>query len=202
MTKKKPKKKKKEKSLNYKLFVIIGGIFHFIVYLLLDLTFYNDSIFWWSLIFCGLILGIYLIKKMKLLNPDSYRKIEGTKLKLYMFIICLFTIIGTTLIFGNVINGTILGLNYIGKSNELNNNEFKIQEITHNKSTGRNGRKRRLFRRNNPKVYLEKGGESIGVNLSEHYSSNKDYSEYKTIEFDLNKGLFGFEIIDDYELKK
>ena len=86
--------------------------------------------------------------------------------------------------------------------NELSNNEYKIQEISHNKSTGRNGRKRRLFRRNNPKVSLEKDGELIGVNLSERYSSNKNYSEYKTIELGLIKGLFGFEIIDSYELKK
>lgn len=202
MPKKKSKKKNKGKSLNYKLFVIIGGIFHFIVYLLLDLTFYSDSIFWWSLMFCGLISGFYFIKKMKLMHLDSYKKIEGIKLKLYMFLICLFTIIGATIIFGNIINGTILGLNYIGKSNDLNNYEYIIQEITHNKSTGRNGRKRRLFRRNNPKVFLEKDGELIGVNLSERYSNNKNYSEYKTIEFDLNRGLFGFEIITDYELKK
>lgn len=202
MSKKKSKKSKKDKTLNYKLFVIIGGIFHFIVFLLLDLTFYNDSIFWWSLLFCGLISGIYFIKKMKLTHLNSYKKIEGIKLKLYMFFICLFTIIGTTIIFGNVINGTILGLNYVGKSNDLINHEYQIQEITHNKSTGRNGRKRRLFRRNNPKVYLEKDGKLIGVNLSERFSSNKNYSEYKTIEFDLNRGLFGFEIIDNYELKK
>ena len=139
---------------------------------------------------------------MKLIHPKSYKKLEGSKLKLYMFFICLFTIIGTTIIFGNVINGTILGLNYLGKSDDLINIEYKIQEITHNKSTGRNGRKRRFFRRNNPKVYLEKDENLIGVNLSERYNSNKDYSEYKTIKFDLNQGLFGFETINNYELKK
>ena len=202
MYKKKSKKSKKDKTLNYKLLVIIGGIFHFIVYLLLDLTFYNYSIFWWSLLLCGLISGVFFIKKMKLTYPNSYKKIEGIRLKLYMFFICLFTIIGSTIVFGNVINGTILGLNYVGKSNDLINKEYKILEITHKKSTGRNGRNKKLLRRNNPKVYLEKDGKLIGVNLSERYSSSKNYSEYKTVEFDLNRGLFGFEIIDKYELKK
>jgi hypothetical protein len=200
--KKKHKKKKKGKSLNYKLFVIIGGIFHYIVYLLIDLTFYNDTIFWLSLILCGLIAGVYFIKKMELLNPESYRKIEGTKLKVYMFIVCFFIIIGTTIIFGNVINGTILGLNYIGKNNDLDNHEYTIEEIVHNKSTRKRGRKIRLFRRNNPKVYFEKNGEINKRNLSEHYSLKKNYSEYKTIEFITNKGLLGFEIIENYELKK
>lgn len=202
MPKKKSKNNKKGKSLNYKLLIIIGGIFHVIVYVLLDLTLYKDSIFWWSIILSGLISGIYFIKKMKLMNSNSYKKIEGTKLKFYMFFICFLTIIGTTLIFGNVINGTILGLNYVGKSNELKKSEYKIQEITHNKSTGRNGRKRRFLRRNNPRVYLEKDDELIDVDLSERYSTGKDYSEYKTIEFDLYRGLFGFELINEYKLKK
>ena len=91
---------------------------------------------------------------MKLLNPNSYKKIEGTKLKLYMIIVSFLIFIGTSLIFGNVINGTILGLNYIGRDKELTNVEYKIEQITHNKSTGKNGRKKRLFRRNNPKVYI------------------------------------------------
>lgn len=202
MPKKKSNLKKNGKSLNFKLFIIVGAIFNLVVYLLIDLTFYNDSLFWWSLICCGIISGIYFIKKMKLMHPDSYKKIEGTKLKIYMFFIFLFTIIGTTIIFGNFINATILGLNYVGKSNDLKKDEYIIQEITHQKSTGRKGRKRRLFRRNNPKVCLEKDGTVIGVNLSEDYNSNKDYSEYKKIEFDVSRGLFGFEIIDDYVLRK
>jgi len=77
MKKKKLKKKKKGKSLNYKLFVIIGGIFHFIVYLLLDLTFYNNTLFWLGLFIGGITLGIYFIKKMELLNPKSYKKIKS-----------------------------------------------------------------------------------------------------------------------------
>ena len=202
MTKKKAKKKKKEKSLNYKWLVLIGALFHFIVYLLIDITLYSDSIFWWSLIVCGLISGIYLIEKMKLTQADSYKKIAGIKVKLYMFVICFFTIIGTTALFGNVINGAILSLNYIGKSKDVDIVEYRIKEITHNKSTGRNGRKRRFFRRNNPKVFFQKNGELVGVNLSERYNSNKDYSEFNTITFDVNKGLFDFDIIGNYELKK
>ena len=129
MKKKKLKKKKKGKSLNYKLFVIIGGIFHFIVYLLLDLTFYNNTLFWLGLFIGGITLGIYFIKKMELLNPKSYKKIKGNKLNFYIFLVCFLTILGTTVIFGNVINGTILGLNYIGKNSESKKTEYKIEKI-------------------------------------------------------------------------
>ena len=197
MKKKKLKKKKKGKSLNYKLFVIIGGIFHFIVYLLLDLTFYNNTLFWLSLFIGGITLGIYFIKKMELLNPKSYKKIKGNKLNFYIFLVCFLTILGTTVIFGNVINGTILGLNYIEKNSESNKTEYKIEKIVQRKTGGR-----KRIRRNNPKVYLEKEGKIIKRNLTEHYSLTKNYSEYKIIEFITNKGLLGFEIIENYELKK
>ena len=197
MKKKKLKKKKKGKSLNYKLFVIIGGIFHFIVYLLLDLTFYNNTLFWLSLFIGGITLGIYFIKKMELLNPKSYKKIKGNKLNFYIFLVCFLTILGTTVIFGNVINGTILGLNYIGKNSESKKTEYKIEKIVQRKTGGR-----KRIRRNNPKVYLEKEGKIIKRNLTEHYSLTKNYSEYKIIEFITNKGLLGFEIIENYELKK
>tara|TARA_B110000908_G_C10057213_1_gene358923 strand:+ start:59 stop:652 length:594 start_codon:yes stop_codon:yes gene_type:complete len=197
MKKKKLKKKKKGKSLNYKLFVIIGGIFHFIVYLLLDLTFYNNTLFWLGLFIGGITLGIYFIKKMELLNPKSYKKIKGNKLNFYIFLVCFLTILGTTVIFGNVINGTILGLNYIGKNSESKKTEYKIEKIVQRKTGGR-----KRIRRNNPKVYLEKEGKIIKRNLTEHYSLTKNYSEYKIIEFITNKGLLGFEIIENYELKK
>ena len=197
MKKKKLKKKKKGKSLNYKLFVIIGGIFHFIVYLLLDLTFYNNTLFWLGLFIGGIILGIYFIKKMEWLNPKSYKKIKGNKLNFYIFLVCFLTILGTTVIFGNVINGTILGLNYIGKNSESKKTEYKIEKIVQRKTGGR-----KRIRRNNPKVYLEKEGKIIKRNLTEHYSLTKNYSEYKIIEFITNKGLLGFEIIENYELKK
>ena len=197
MKKKKLKKKKKGKSLNYKLFVIIGGIFHFIVYLLLDLTFYNNTLFWLSLFIGGITLGIYFIKKMELLNPKSYKKIKGNKLNFYIFLVCFLTILGTTVIFGNVINGTILGLNYIEKNSESKKTEYKIEKIVQRKTGGR-----KRIRRNNPKVYLEKEGKIIKRNLTEHYSLTKNYSEYKIIEFITNKGLLGFEIIENYELKK
>jgi hypothetical protein len=199
MKKKKSKKKKKGKYLNYKLFVIIGGFFHFIMYKLYDLTFYNDTLLWLSILFCGSILGIYFIKKMELLNPKSYRKIEGIKLKLYMFTICFFMIFGTSIIFGNVVNGAIIGFNYIGKSNEISKNEYPIQKIERNRNSGK---RRGLFRRYRPKVFLEKGGEIISVRLFERYNSNIDYAEFKTIEIELSEGLFGFEIINNYELKK
>jgi len=197
MKKKKLKKKKKGKSLNYKLFVIIGGIFHFIVYLLLDLTFYNNTLFWLGLFIGGITLGIYFIKKMELLNPKSYKKIKGNKLNFYIFLVCFLTILGTTVIFGNIINGTILGLNYIGKNSESKKTEYKIEKIVQRKTGGR-----KRIRRNNPKVYLEKEGKIIKRNLTEHYSLTKNYSEYKIIEFITNKGLLGFEIIENYELKK
>ena len=199
------KKKKKNKgtkgnSLNYKPFIIIGGIFNFIVYKLLDLTFYNDSLFWWSFLICGLISGIYLIKKMRLTESKSYKKIEGIKLKLFMFSICLLMIIGTTGILGNVVNGAILGLNYIGKNNELKTSEYKVVKIE--KNSGSRSRKRRLFRKTVPKVFFQKNEKLIDINLSENYSSKEDYSEFKTIELKTNKGMFGFEIVENYELKK
>tara|TARA_R110002126_G_scaffold100532_1_gene232105 strand:+ start:1133 stop:1726 length:594 start_codon:yes stop_codon:yes gene_type:complete len=197
MKKKKLKKKKKGKPLNYKLFVIIGGIFHFIVYLLLDLTFYNNTLFWLSLLIGGITLGISFIHKMELLNPKSYKKIKGNKLNFYILLVCFLTILGTTVIFGNVINGTILGLNYIGKNNETQKTEYKIEKIVQRKTGGR-----KRIRRNNPKVYLEKEGEIIKKNLTEHYSLTKNYSEYKKIEFITSKGLLGFEITENYELKK
>ncbi len=198
MTKKKPKKKKKEKSLNYKSLTFIGAIFHFIVYLLLDLTFYNDSLFWLSLLLCGIIFGIYFIKKMKLLNPDSYKKLEGMKLRLYMYTISFLMFIGTSLLFGNIINGTILGLNYIGKTEQIRNVEYPIQKIERHKPI----RGRKGIRRNNPKVFLIKDSNLISVKLPERYDSDKNYDEFKSIEMELQKGLFGFEIIDSYTLKK
>lgn len=194
---KKKKSKKKGRFLNYKLFVIVGGLFHFIVYLFYDSTFYNNAIFWSSLLFCGLALGAYFIMKMNLMSPKNYKKIEGIKLKAYMFFVCFFLMIGTTIIFGNVINGIILGLNYIGRNDEIIKCEYKIQKITHNRTGSR-----KQIRRNNPEVYLEKGGELISLNLSERYNTTKKYSEYKTIELNLSKGLFGFEIVDSYKLKK
>lgn len=112
-------------------------------------------------------------------------------------VIPLMTIAGVIL-FGNVINGTVLGLNYIGKSNESNLVEFQIKKIEHNYSTGG----RRGMSRNNPEVYLKKNGELISIDLPERWDSNKKYSEYKSIEFGLTKGLFGLEIITEYELKK
>jgi hypothetical protein len=195
--KKKHKKRDKKDSKNYKLAVIIGGIFHFIVYLYYDLTFYNETLFWSSLIFSGLISGIYLIYKMKLLSPKSYKKIKGIKLKLFIFLMCFLTVLGSTLMLGNVINGIILGVNYIGKNSETNKKEYKIEKIIQSKTGGR-----KRIRRNNPKVTIEKDGKIIKRTLSEHYSLKKNYSEYKTIEFITNKGLLGFEIIENYELKK
>ena len=195
--KKKNKKKKKKESIKYKPFVLIGGIFHLIVYLLIDLTFYSESLFWGSLISSGLIFGIYLIYKMELLNPKSYKKLEGIKLKMFIFLICFLTIFGVTAMLGNVVNGIILGVNYIGKNSETNKKEYKIEKIVQSKTGGR-----KRIRRNNPKVTLEKNGELINRILPEHFSLKKDYSEFKTIEFITNRGLLGFEIIENYELKK
>ena len=194
------KKKSKKKSLklnNYKLLAVIGGIFYLLVYLLNDSTFYDDNLFWLSFLFCGIISGFYFIRKLKLFNRDSYKNIDGNKLKIYIFLVCLLTIIGSSIIFGNLINGTILGLNYIGKSKETQKVEYQIQRIEQDKTGGR-----KRIRRNNPKVFFNKDSELINVRLSERYDSGKDYSEFKTIRMELNKGLFGFEIIDNYTLMK
>lgn len=198
--KKKKNKGKKGRPLNYKLFIIIGGIFNFIVYKLIDSTFYNESLFWWSLLICGITSGIYFIKKMKLAEPKSYKKLEGIKLKLIMLIICLIMIIGTTGVLGNVVNGAILGLNYIGKNNEMKISEYKVLKIEKNRKRKR--RKRKLFRKTVPKVFFTKNGEILDLNLSENYSSKEDYSKYKIIELKMNRGLLNFEIIESYKLKE
>lgn len=117
-----------------------------------------------------------------------------------MFSICLLMTIGTTGILGNVFNGVILGLNYIGKNNELKTSEYRVLKIE--KNSGSSSRKRKLFRKTVPKVFLEKNGKLIDINLSENYSSKGNYSEFKTIQLNTNKGLFGFEIIENYKLKK
>lgn len=199
MTKKKSKKKKKGNSINYKFFVSIGAFFHIIVYFLYHKTFYDDTLFWLSAGLCGVFFGIFFIKKMKLLNPKNYRKIDGFKLKLYMSIICVIMVLGGIVIFGNVINGTLLGLNYIGKNNKSSIVEYKIRKIERDRV---NRKRRGLFRRYKPKVFIKKEEESTSVILPERYNSNMNYSEFKIIEMNLSKGLFGYEIIDNYELKK
>jgi hypothetical protein len=83
------------------------------------------------------------------------------------------------------------------KTNEINNYEFQINTIEHNRTGGK-----RRFRRNNPKVFFEKDGDLTSINLTERYNSKINYSEFKTIEMNLCKGMFGFEIIDAYDLKK
>lgn len=197
MKKKKSKRIKKKKYLNYKLFAFIGGIFHLIVYMLYDSTFFDSRLFWGSLFFCGLALGTYFIMKMNLLSPESYKKIEGTKMKIFMFFACVLMIIGATITFGNVINGMVLGLNYIGKTNDTDKYEYKIQKIIQNRTGGK-----KRMRRNNPKVYFEKDDKLIRLNLPERYTATTKYSEFKTIELNLSMGLLGFEIVDSYELKR
>ena len=197
MSKKKSKKSKKGRSLNYKFFVVFGGVFHYIMYRLYNFTLYNDTLLWSSLFLSGLILGIYFIKKLKLLHPKSYKTLSGPKLKAYMFGICFLVIIGATAIFGNVINGTLVGLNYLGKSSTPNYKVYPVQKITQYR-TG--GRKRR--RRNNPKVFFLRDGEVLSIRLPERYRVNTNYAEYKTIRLDIREGLLGFEVINDYELRK
>ncbi|SDS34347.1 hypothetical protein SAMN05216503_2754 [Polaribacter sp. KT25b] len=114
-----------------------------------------------------------------------------------MFLVCFLTIIGATVIFGYVINATILGLNYIGKNSNSKKIEYNIKKIVKYKTRGR-----KKIRRNNLKVTLEKDGKIVKRTLSEHYNLNKKYSEYNTIKFIINKGLFGFEVIENNEFKK
>jgi len=105
--------------------------------------------------------------------------------------------IGATIICGNIINGTVLGLNYIAKQKDSIQQEYSIQKIVQHKTGGR-----KRIRRNNPKVYLEKDGELMRLNLNKRYDASENYSEFKTITLNLSKGWFGFEIINYYELKK
>lgn len=199
MKKKKSKKRSKKKSipLKYKLFALIGGLFHLIVFLLYDITFYNKTLSWLSLLICGIVFGLYFIKKMSLLNPNSYRKIKGVRLKAYMLLVCFLMILGGSIVFGNVINGTIIGLNYLGKGNKSTTQIYKIQKITKHRSGTR-----KKMKRVNPMIYLEKNGTIIKLRLSETYIESKNYSEFKKIEMSVSKGLLGFEIMNSYQLKK
>jgi len=202
MTKKNSKKNKKSNSNSYKKATIFGGVFHFIVYLFLDKTIYPSTLLYGSILFCGVVTGIYAIYKLELYKPTSYRKLKGVKLKAYMILAGIIIILGSTLILGNVINGTFLGINYLTKDSEVQTDRFEVIKITHNKSKGTKGRRKFRVFRNNPKVYIQKDGKELGVNLSETYNSDVDYAEFTTIEFDLKKGGLGFEVIDNYYLKK
>lgn len=199
MKKKKKKKKSKKKSslAQYKVFTIVGGIFHLIVYLLYDTTFYNTTLFFLSVLLCGTVLGIYFIRKMDMLNPKSYRKIKGTKLRLYMFFVCFLMILGASLIFGNVINGTILGLNYLGKTDQTVTQTYSVQKFGRYSSGGR-----KRVRRNKLKVYFERNGETMSLILPENYIASKSYDQFQKIEMKISKGLFGYDIMTAYTLKK
>lgn len=197
MGEKKSKKNRTKKKIlfrHYKLFIFVGALFHIVMGLFYDRTFYNQTLFWISTVFCGLIFAIYFINKTDLLNPKSFGKMDGFKLKLYMISVIPIMTVAGVILFGSVINGTILGLNYIGKSNESNLVEYQIEKIVESRNF--------KLRSTKPKVFIEKNGELISVRLSERYNSNKDYAKFKSIEFDLKKGLFGLEVIDEYELKK
>lgn len=202
MAKKNSKKNKKSKSNSYKKATIFGGVFHFLVYLFLDKTIYPSNLLYASILFCGVITGIYAIYKLELYKPTSYRKLKGVKLKAYMIFTGIIIILGSTLILGNIINGTVLGINYLTKDSDVQTDRFEVIKITHNNSKGTRGRRKFRVFRNNPKVHIQKDGKELGINLSESYNSDVDYTEFKTIELDLKKGGLGFEVIDNYYLKK
>ncbi|MFP4845616.1 hypothetical protein [Winogradskyella sp. PE311] len=193
----KKKSKKKRERLNYKLMASLGGLFHVAVYLLIDKTFYNHTLFWGSIFVCGLIFGVYFIIKLKLNKNETYHKLEGSKLQLYIASMSLIMILGATLIFGNIINGSILVINYIGKNKLSYTEEYKIEKLVRYKSGGN-----KKIRRNNPKVYIQKDNSERNFLLPERYNTIIDYSEYRSIDLMLTNGLFGFEIIQDYKLKK
>lgn len=202
MSPKKSKKNKKSKSNGYKKAAIFGGVFHFLVYLFLDKTIYPSNLLYGSILFCGVITGIYAIYKLELYKPTSYRKLKGVKLKAYMIFVGIIIILGSTLILGNVINRTVLGINYLTKDSDVQTDSFEVIKITHNKSKGPTGRRKFRVFRNNPKVHIQKDGKELGINLSETYNSDVDYTQFNTIELYLKKGGLGFEVIDNYYLKK
>ncbi len=196
----KRKKKKKKSSLKFKGLFILGAVSHSIMYSLLKLTYYNDLLLWGSLIFCGVVSGVYLIVKMDLLNPKSYRKLKGIKLKGYMFTICFFLIIGTTIMFGNIINGAIIGLNYFGRDKNDNSNIYTVEKIEKHRNV-RGSRGPRIFRRYSPKVYFTKDHKSVSRILPETFRSQKHIG-VKRIVLNEQMGLFGFVVIRNYQLQK
>lgn len=202
MAKKKSKKNKKSNSNSYKKATIFGGVFHFLVYLFLDKTIYPSTLLYGSILLCGVITGVYAIYKLDLYKRTSYRKLKGVKLKAYMIFVGIIIILGSTLILGNVINGTVLGINYLTKDSGVQTYSFEVIKITHNKTKRTRGRRKFRVFRNNPKVHIQKDGKELGINLSETYNSDVDYTEFKTIELNLKNGGLGFEVIDNYILKK
>ncbi len=198
MGKKKSKKKKKKLFRYYKVYLVIGALFHIISWEFYEKTLFNENLYWLSAGLCGLIFAIFFINKTDLLNPKGYKKLNGIKLKSYMLFICVIMTLGGIIVFGSVINGTVLSLNYIGKSDASSLIELQVEKIVRNYSRG--GRRR--IGRNNPKVYLKENKKLKSFNLPERWDSNENYAEYKSIELNLKTGLFGLEIIDEYVLKK
>ncbi|MFS4491901.1 hypothetical protein [Maribacter sp. 2308TA10-17] len=198
-SKKKKKKKKKKKSFGYKSFVVVGASFHFITDLFYNRTLYSNTVFWVSAFISGIVFGIYFIQKMKLLNTQNYKKLGGFKLKAYMYSICLIMVLGGTIIFGNVLNGTILGLNFVGGSKTVSSEEYAIEKIVEDWSLSL-GRSSRALRSSYPRVYFRKNGEMWSFRLKERYDDQKNYSSYQKINLMLNKGTLGYDIILDYKV--
>ena len=191
------KKKSKKKGLNYRLLWLVGGLGHLLVFLFDDRTFYNDTLYWSSVLLCGVLTGIYVIAKMKLTDPKSYKKLKGIKGKGIMFMIVALTFLGSTVLCGNLINGALLGLNFMGRSEVVSKQTYPIERIVQYKSGSRRG-----IRRNNPKVYYMKDSVLVSVLLPERYTSRINYDTFKTLEMDLKKGLLGFDYIENYKLLK
>nr|WP_298989901.1 hypothetical protein [uncultured Polaribacter sp.] len=190
-------KKKKKLKINYKLIVLFGGVFHLITYFLFNETLDTDNLLLLSIIIGGITLGLFFIKRLELTNPKSYRKLKGVKLKSVMILICSIMIFGGAIIFGNVLNGLVLGLNYLGRDSETSIKKYSINKIARYRKSG----KRRMFSQK-PKVYFFEEGKIQTLILSEFYSSQKDYTKFKTIELEISQGLLGFDYIENYNLQE
>ncbi|MET1258764.1 hypothetical protein ABV409_05455 [Flagellimonas sp. DF-77] len=192
----KSKKKRKFKKREFSTLVTLGAIFHFITYLYYNHTFYSDSLFWSTAILMGILGGFYLFKALRLHKDSSYRKIKGGKLQALKGGLFVILCIGALVIFGNLINGSVLGLNYWAKSALSQQTEYAITDIVSYRSYGR----RRSLALKRPRVYFAQDGQKTSYLLPERYDSKKDYSVFHTLQLRTAKGFFGFEVIESYQL--
>ena len=188
------------KSSEFKLLIVIGGLFHLIISLLYDVTIYNKRLFWIGLIISGVLGGLYLIKRLGLLdsNNSKKKKKKKKKKKAPVLLISMIMLIGGILLFGNVINGIVYGINYVGKGTELKTEEYKIDHIIKHSTRTR----RSFFRKKHPLIYFIDGNEIYSLELGEKYNEEINYEEYQTVEFEYVEGLLGFKIVESYELNK
>ena len=180
-------------SSSQKALIVLGGLFNLIVFFFHEYTFYNETIFWSSFIIVGIGIGTY-IAKISFWNSKKYKK--GKLKKSSILLVSFLIIFGSTLVFGNILNGIIIGVNYLGRSNDTVIMDYEIDKIVKYREPGRYSRKYV------PRVVYKRNEKSMNISLTDRYNENTNYGEYQTITMELSKGYLGFEIIEKISLNK